>query len=1295
MAIKNLIDSLEPTSVSISASEIKKWGDNISQAKTPKDKTKLRADFKKTYNVNFSQKLVAEIIAKENPAAAVPVSPEPIKAADPEVDNKQKFQTVQAEVKQNVIKLDDLVKMQKSAEDQEATNVVDPELTKAATAIDEERDDALVSAEDALNEFVDPSLSHLSDAEKMEIEILDEKLAALGTAYVSKRQLLTNPDLEKDEAERLEKESLDLEDQMTEVIKQKNEIKGIKEPELTPEPDPTLPPTPEPDPTLPPTPEPDPTLPPTPEPDPNLPPTPEPISSNLDKFRKFSISEEELRGIKEFSNLTEGQQDLVFHGLNQMSLVYVKDAARANVEDMRQSRRRDTGKDLSFWNRNGNRVLNALNGAWSTVTNKYNIAEEEKKELKNVKYGGLSLHGKNLEEITAMISALNVDVVVKDGVPFVNYIQTESHLTKEQNEDLKYFNNMANDFREMPSDWALETASKKEREDYNIDLKYYELAKKDALEILKNEYGETDALLRMLKIDAQVKMMQALYSNPDAYNELIKIEKQSSIRKALSGEAAARGSYMAGGFAVRHTLAGVISFGAGIPIAFASFAAMPLAAAGIGAWRAKNRAKETLNEKDITGRKSDEKNITNIEAERKYVYEEIKRLVPSEYALNPREWLSHVATEEQGKRYLELSDRYGWIQFIYQERNEAQRDKTAKNFNDADNLSKKLQIAVDKTNSNSSWENYKADLYNLQVRLGYTEDKLRDGLVNFGKEEGLVNKLELIQSISEARKILIMNESLIKDREKELAENYKNNSDVSKDLQARFDKLFESKKFAALDNLDDARKKYVIQQMIYGAGIGATFAIAGTLIRELAAELGIIGTPHFGKGASHGGGNAEQAASSAKSGSSSAAENADSNATENTGNNTEAAAKSGGAAEAVEETATTKTNTQEAGVIKTFIDEITSGDSVWRSTRDLFKNHAEELGYEGDIDDATALNKWAETQTANAIHNTGEFTDKVFEGNKVLLEKNASGDFIVKVEAGSGATPGFSETIEPGTGSGNPAEEVVKTPSGNPVETPVGKPAGLGAEKIVTTGAETVTDPNEAAADVLAKKYFLDPKQFSYGGAEGVIKTTVDDHDLFIDTNTGTQFLGSLDGSRGAVELTGAGILNAISEYKGILEHTAPIEALAKQSGFDLGKSIINSRDQLITTLANHQIAIDFKSNTLNYEWNGENHEFQFSPGEAAKINIEKFLTEHGQLEKLAEGIQDNLMNGKIKSFAALQSRLEEINGGNRLTDGERSLWREIFQENFGRKSSGLLEDGSKFKILQSTMNVFLSGGAK
>lgn len=103
---------------------------------------------------------------------------------------------------------------------------------------------------------------------------------------------------------------------------------------------------------------------------------------------------------------------------------------------------------------------------------------------------------------------------------------------------------------------------------------------------------------------------------------------------------------------------------------------------------------------------------------------------------------------------------------------------------------------------------------------------------------------------------------------------------------------------------------------------------------------------------------------------------------------------------------------------KTYSEQISSepgqSNSVWRSLREIFKSNSQSLGYKGDLNNTEAVNHWAETQTANTIHNSGEVTDKVFSGNKVLLTQEG-GQFKVAVESGEGGIPGYLDHEVPKT----------------------------------------------------------------------------------------------------------------------------------------------------------------------------------------------------------------------------------------------------------------------------------------
>ena len=85
--------------------------------------------------------------------------------------------------------------------------------------------------------------------------------------------------------------------------------------------------------------------------------------------------------------------------------------------------------------------------------------------------------------------------------------------------------------------------------------------------------------------------------------------------------------------------------------------------------------------------------------------------------------------------------------------------------------------------------------------------------------------------------------------------------------------------------------------------------------------------------------------------------------------------------------------------------ELSKGsDSIWRSAKAIFIKNAEALGYKGD---PAGLDKWAETQTANAVAELnesqgGNLTDLVHDGDMVHMDKDPGGTWHLRLEESSG-----------------------------------------------------------------------------------------------------------------------------------------------------------------------------------------------------------------------------------------------------------------------------------------------------
>lgn len=80
-------------------------------------------------------------------------------------------------------------------------------------------------------------------------------------------------------------------------------------------------------------------------------------------------------------------------------------------------------------------------------------------------------------------------------------------------------------------------------------------------------------------------------------------------------------------------------------------------------------------------------------------------------------------------------------------------------------------------------------------------------------------------------------------------------------------------------------------------------------------------------------------------------------------------------------------------------------DSIWRSTEQIFRDHAQELGY--NKNSGQSFEDWVQTQTAKTINNSGDLTDKVFEKNIAILKHDASGNNHIEIKKDGGLTPGY------------------------------------------------------------------------------------------------------------------------------------------------------------------------------------------------------------------------------------------------------------------------------------------------
>lgn len=453
------------------------------------------------------------------------------------------------------------------------------------------------------------------------------------------------------------------------------------------------------------------------------------------KLVELNIKLEDLEQIDGFKDLTAGQVLLILENLKQVVFSNIKEKAVKNYgEDMNQL------SQGGFWKG----LIKTPEKIWKSMTKKYQIAKEEKLETQEIKKNGFKNYNNDLAQIIKGVKENNLDVVEKEGGQFeIQYINiNDGKLNFQQKKEVEKFNKVATEFSRVPYEWSQKTATKEQQKKF-LNAKYnYQKARTTILNIeSKIKISKTEAALQMNDIDRKVQYNQFLNAHPEIEKEFKKMTDSNAllaIKSIFDTSAVKHGGFLAFGFGVRcYTMSLIGFFGA------------PFVAAGIGGFLARKRAKETLKEAEISGR-----------------------------------------------------------------RGEKSKKEETKNFIDADKSTEKINALIKKIETEKDARKKIVLINSLKTRIEYTEDKLYEGLVNSGdKDSRLKNQLELIQVLSKAE---IMTSDNIED------ERFK--------LKKKLDKFLNIRK----GKIEQAEKKYVNNQTIRGAIMGAGFAVAGYGLRHLA-----------------------------------------------------------------------------------------------------------------------------------------------------------------------------------------------------------------------------------------------------------------------------------------------------------------------------------------------------------------------------------------------------------------------------------------------------------------------------
>ena len=319
----------------------------------------------------------------------------------------------------------------------------------------------------------------------------------------------------------------------------------------------------------------------------------------LNYFKNLSINEKELKNIKGFSDLSEGQQLLVLENLNQIKLGRIQEEAAVKY--------RKNTTEAKF-----------LGRIWQGISKKYQIAKLKKTTANEIEKGGIRAHQETLQQLVNGMREFGTEVKIQNGKLEIQYASDFKNLTPEQQKQVDKFNQIATEYSKTPYEWSLETANKKDRKIYKEVKEKYDKVKMDILKLKENEISEKDACLYINDVEMKVKLNQFLNSNPDVEKHLQNIKDKKVWLRALANVVTERGIYVGAGFLTRTATMSLIGL-----------AGAPLVAAGMGGFMARRRAKGTLKERDILARKGMEDKSKEAKdfVDAEYIHESIDFLI--------------------------------------------------------------------------------------------------------------------------------------------------------------------------------------------------------------------------------------------------------------------------------------------------------------------------------------------------------------------------------------------------------------------------------------------------------------------------------------------------------------------------------------------------------------------------------------------------------------------------------------------------------------------------------------------
>ena len=552
----------------------------------------------------------------------------------------------------------------------------------------------------------------------------------------------------------------------------------------------------------------------------------------------FGMGSEALLAIPEFAALSEGQQLLVHHELNNYAVSQIKadalKAYREKYQSLQGSLSDFEKKQLAREGLFGGiakigvglaqlRHKEMWQKAGMSIFKRKFIAEEEKALAAQVMSGNMDA-GAYIREL-ALEAKEGPDAIIENGSVRLQFLKQEDlgALSESEAEMVRAFNTHASAFAGLPHQWKERGATEVERTQYEAG----ETAYRDALDrvlVLLNTKGEgADALLDVNELDRRITFTQFFNTHPEAALQLANLKDQNVWLTAVKDIARTRGTLFALGGTVRTAAAAVASsvFSAG-----AMFIAAPLAGAATGGYMGKKRAETELTERELlakSGVKDQSGEALNIVDAGSRSHESGRTLMGLSGKLNQL-ILEIEATDDKEITLTPLA------------RQAPAADGTRGEILAAAPLGETAGAEHELVGSSRAIErNKKADLLaELERRISYTQEKLDQGLVNYGgKEEQIQNQYTLLRAISKAKALLLI------EGKKDLdATPIDQSTGEAYDTGWRKDTRSARERLADLlvlrdQQISEAQKTYVERTTKQAALYGAAFAFGGAVVADM------------------------------------------------------------------------------------------------------------------------------------------------------------------------------------------------------------------------------------------------------------------------------------------------------------------------------------------------------------------------------------------------------------------------------------------------------------------------------